>query len=212
MSQENVEIVRRAFEALEHRGRRRAVSSSAPPRSSTGSAPTSRMRGPIAVTTESERWLPRGSGSSRISVSNPKTSSIWAIRSSSSMRITGRGVTSGVETGNPYVGVSQVRAGKIWRISDSPRGKRPWKPSGCRSRRCRRRTWRRCGRLRGVGERKLPGWLETSGTPTSCSSPSQTFLIPASISGPEGIIEFMRGFLRVLDGLHHRGGGIHRGG
>ena len=36
------------------------------------------------------------------------------------MRISGRGTSSGVETGNPYAAVHSVRDGKVWRIIDYP--------------------------------------------------------------------------------------------
>ena len=36
------------------------------------------------------------------------------------MRISGRGTTSGVETGNPYAAVHSVRDGHLWRIIDYP--------------------------------------------------------------------------------------------
>jgi ketosteroid isomerase-like protein len=36
------------------------------------------------------------------------------------MRISGRGATSGVETGNPYAALCSVRERRLWRITDYP--------------------------------------------------------------------------------------------
>ena len=36
------------------------------------------------------------------------------------MRISGRGASSGVETGNPYAALCSVRESRLWRITDYP--------------------------------------------------------------------------------------------
>ena len=46
------------------------------------------------------------------------------------MRISGRGATSGVEAGNPYATVCAVRDGKIWRISDFPTREEAFEAAG----------------------------------------------------------------------------------
>jgi ketosteroid isomerase-like protein len=48
------------------------------------------------------------------------------------MRISGRGATSGVETGNPYASVHEVRDGQIWRIRDYPTRKEALEAAGLR--------------------------------------------------------------------------------
>ena len=48
------------------------------------------------------------------------------------MRISGRGATSGVDTGNPYAAVFSVREGKLWRIADYPTRKEALEAAGLR--------------------------------------------------------------------------------
>jgi ketosteroid isomerase-like protein len=62
------------------------------------------------------------------------------------VRFYGRGVRSGVEIDGPPGTFGVCARGKQYAGGFSARSKRPSKPPGCGSRRCRRRTSRSCGR------------------------------------------------------------------
>ena len=54
------------------------------------------------------------------------------------------GRTTGIESSQEFGQLVTFRGGKILRSQDFLTTRRPSKPPGCRSRRCRRRTWRSC--------------------------------------------------------------------
>jgi ketosteroid isomerase-like protein len=119
MSQENVEIVRGALEALEQGGVEALLESCSSEieyqvRPDLPDART--YRGHEEVRALASDWQ-RLFEDFRLEAEEliDAGDSVVAL-----MRISGRGTTSGVEVGNPYAGVYEVRDGKIWRISDYP--------------------------------------------------------------------------------------------
>jgi ketosteroid isomerase-like protein len=119
MPQENVEIVRRAFEALEQGGVGALLefcSAEIEYRVRRDLPDARTYHGHDGVRALAAEWQ-------RV-FEDFRLEPVELIDAGDSvvamMRISGRGMTSGVETGNPYAGVSEVRNGKIWRISDYP--------------------------------------------------------------------------------------------
>ncbi len=93
----------------------------------------------------------------------------------SSLRFRGRARKSGVEVNAPFAQVATWRDGRVALLQHFGRRRKPSKPWGCRSRRCRRRTWSSRGGPGNSGARALttrslgdshPTW---SGTTRSAS-------------------------------------------
>jgi ketosteroid isomerase-like protein len=119
VSRENVEIVRRAFEALERSGVAGLLEFCSPEieyrvRYDLPDART--YHGHDGVRALAAHWQAlfedfRLEPEALIDAGD----SVAAV-----MRISGRGATSGIETGNPYAALCSVRERRLWRITDYP--------------------------------------------------------------------------------------------
>ena len=81
----------------------------------------------------------------------------------------GRGKGSGVRTEGRFWYVFKYRNGRLWRWELYPEGRKPSKPPGCGSRRCRRRTSSWFGPARKRWCEGTLTWFGTSSIPTSNS-------------------------------------------
>jgi ketosteroid isomerase-like protein len=119
MSQENVEIVRRAFAALEQDGVDAMLEFCSPEieyRVRRDLPDARAYRGHDGVRELAADWQ-RIFQDFRLGPEELIDAGDSVI---GMMRISGRGAASGVEAGNPYAAVCELREGKIWRISDYP--------------------------------------------------------------------------------------------
>jgi ketosteroid isomerase-like protein len=131
MSEENVELVRSAFEALEQGGVDAMLEFCSPEieyrvRRDLPDART--YRGHDGVRALAADWQ-RAFEDLRL---GPEELIDVGDSVVGMMRISGRGAASGVEAGNPYAAVCAVRDGKIWRISDYPTREEALEAAGLR--------------------------------------------------------------------------------
>ena len=150
MSQENVEIVRAHFEAFNRGDFGAPFASCTIPTSTCVDARRPDADGPFRGRERSA--MLEASSSARGPRASSRGGPIDARRRSGA-----RGRSSRVATGKGRADVEMDRASRSRRVTvrdgqdrprqGLPRSKpKPSKPPGCRSRRCRRRTWRSCGR------------------------------------------------------------------
>ena len=95
-----------------------------------------------------------------------------------------------------------VRGGKVTRLVSTGDRERPSKPWGCRSRRCRRRTWRSCGGLLEAFERRdHERAFEFYDPDIVWEHAATTTTWAASITGIEGVRTYWREWLSAWSDL-----------
>ena len=163
-----------AIDAFNRRDLRRLAGRVSTPRSSSTAAYEAASSGePIAATRGREllrSWLEDVRGRSRSrSQEFVDVGDRVVIVGIAPSRARGRAAASTIELHVAAAGRSATARSSRSRRFREPRPK-PSKPPGCGSRRCRRRTWRSCERLRAVRPRRFRRGSTTCRPPTSSSS------------------------------------------